>query len=225
MKKVLFGFLCLSFVSVMSCGGSSTTGTAADANSSVAGAAVSSCLAGYNPAGVLETVSVGINQDVSWPVTETVECSIIEGGVSGSIALDGTINISVSDDASFTMAGTINETMTDCTVTDTACDFGEVVGNGALVVTIDGSGSGSTFTFTETVTGDLSFVFQGQTLACPVDLTLTVNADTSYTQDGLVDAMTGTVCGADWASVKAALADSTEMEALCAAFDAQASNI
>lgn len=221
MKKVFFGLLALSFVAVMSCGGSS--GTPADANSSVAGATVSSVLAGAgNPySGISE---VGINESATVPVDATVDCAIIEGGVSGSMTVSGTINVTAGD-SSATIDGTLTEVMSDCTVNDTACDFGEVVGNGTLTVSINGDANEAAVTFTETVKGDLSFVFKGKTLACPVDLALNVTADTTYTQEGLTDAMTGTICGADWASVKAALADATQMEALCTAFDAAATQI
>jgi hypothetical protein len=221
MKKVFFGLLVLSFVAVTSGGGSS--GTPADANSSVAGATVSSVLAGAgNPySGISE---VGINESISIPVDATVDCSVIEGGISGTMTVSGTINVTASD-SSATIDGTLTEVMSDCTVTDTVCDFGDVVGNGTLTVVISGSSDGSAVSFTETVKGDLSFVFKSKTLACPVDLALNVNADTTYTQEGITNAMTGTICGADWASVKAALADPTQMEALCTAFDAAATQI
>ena len=222
MKKVLLSVLCVSFVAVMSCGGSGTSGTPADANSTVAGAAVSSCLAIYNPGGVTE--KVGINEDASVPIAETIDCADITGGVSGTLTLDGTMNISASD-TSFTINGSVTEVMADCTVTDTACDFGNVVGNGTLTATVDGSGDSAGVTFTEVVTGDLTFDFKAKSLACPVNLTLSVTPDTSFTEEGIKSAITGTVCGADWASINAALSDATTLDALCTAWSAAATNI
>ena len=224
MKKVLISlFAVASLVTVMSCGGSGS-GTPADANSTVGGAAVSAALSSYNPGGAIPS-SVSVNETIP-PVTvdETLDCSVIPGGVDGTLAVAGTINITASDTA-FTIAGDLTETMTDCTITDTACDFGNVVGNGALAIKVDGGSDGSNVTFTETVKGDLTFVFKSKTLACAVDLTLNVTADTEYTQTGIENAFTGTICGADWASVRTALRDTAELEKLCAAYDAAATNL
>jgi len=221
MKKVLFGLLCLSFAAVMSCGGSSS-GTPADANSSVAGATVSACLSGAgNP--YSKIAEMGVNETVTIPTT-VVQCTEITGGVSGTITVSGDISVT-ADGSSATIDGTVTEVMAACTVTDTACDFGNVVGDGTLTAKINGGTNGSAVTFTETLTGDLSFVFKSKTLPCAVNLSLNVTADTQYTQEGITDAMTGTICGADWASVKAALADSTKMKELCTAWDAAATEI
>ena len=215
MKKVLFGVLCISLVTVMSCGGG---GGAADANSTVAGAAVSACLANAGSPYTASMNEVGVNTSTDVPVDSTINCSSIPGGVSGTMKVSGTISV-VASDTSATIDGTLTEVMTACTIKDTACSFGNVVGDGTLTVTINGGSNGSAVTFTETVKGDLSFVFKSKTLACPVDLALNVTADTTYTQEGLEDGMTGTICGADWTAVKAALKDSAKMTELCTAFD------
>jgi len=212
MKKMLLILLCLSFVILMSCGGNNG-GTSATADTSVAGATVSSCLSNYNPASDIATTEVNVNEVA---VDTKIDCP-----VSGTIDVLGTIDITANDNA-FSISGNITQEMKDCVVTDTACDFGDVEGNGTLTTVITGNSDGSAVTFTEAVTGNLTFVFQGKTLPCAVDLSLNVNADTNYTQDGLVDGMTGTICGADWTSVKEALNSTTKMTELCEAFDAAA---
>lgn len=218
MKKVLLGFLCISFVAVMSCGGSS--GEPATAESSVAGAAVAACLSN-NPTGF--TSEINVNEgDYDWTVNEDLGTLVCDLG--GSLTLTGTISVTGTDDSA-TVDGTLTETFTDCAITDTACNFGEVLGNGALTITINGDYSSSAATFAETIKGDLIWIFNEKTLPCNVDLAMNIDSNTTYTEQTILDAITGTVCGADWASVKAALADSAQMETLCAAFDAAATEL
>ena len=226
MKKVLFGILGLgaivSLVVVMSCGGSGSSGGPADAGSAAVAAAVADVAGTVTP--VPSEVNVNTSEDL--PINDTFDCPI-----AGTAAITGNFTVN-ADTTTFSYTGTFAEVLTNCTVYDDtfanggACGFGNVVGNGTLNGTVDGSGTETAFTISETIKGTgLTFLYDGKTLTCDIDLALSLDSSTTWDEATVKNAITGTVCTADWAAILAAEKDATAMAALCTAFDAQAASL
>lgn len=217
MKKVLFGILGLgtviSLVIVMSCGGSSGTAPTDAGSVAVASAVSAVIVAGGNPLSI----------DVDTAITPIV----VDCPVSGTATISGDVT-TTGDSTSGTVTGTVTEVLADCTVKDAAppkgCGFGNVVANGTVDATVDASGSSTgAFTLTETMKGSgLTFVYDSKTLTCDIDLTLSLTNATTYTEATVLSAITGTICGVDWAQIVTALSDASTMETLCTALSAKA---
>jgi hypothetical protein len=71
----------------------------------------------------------------------------------------------------------------------------------------------------------MTFGYHKKTLTCDMDLTLHLDSSTTWTEDNIASAVTGTVCGVDWAQIQVALKDSTEMAKLCTALDTAATEL
>ncbi len=226
MKKVLFGILgfgmIVSLAVVMSCGGGSSGGGAANAGSAAVATSVATMFAsGGSPVSLDE---VRVSESVNQPIDLTVTCP-----AGGTATLTGSIDIN-ADESSVSYSGSIDEVLADCTVTDaeppTSCGFGDVVGNGTMTVTVNGSGTETSFTLSETVVGTgLTFTYNGNTLTCDIDLALNIDSSTTWDETNIMDAMSGSICGSDWTEIRTALADPDAMAALCAAYDAAATEL
>ena len=229
MKKVLFGLLGLgaivSLVVVMSCGGSSSSGTApTDAGSVATATSVSAIMSNVGLPGLSSIDDIRVSEATEIPATE-VDCP--NGGI---VTVSGNITVDAASEENYAVTADGTEVMADCTVTDAeaplGCGFGDVVGNGTMNWTLDISGTQSTYSISETIKGTgLTFGYHSKTLTCDIDIALNIDSSLDLTEDNIASAITGTICGADWAQVQAALDSATEMETLCAALDASAANL
>ncbi|MFH1223997.1 MAG: hypothetical protein V1647_06625 [Pseudomonadota bacterium] len=194
MKKLLvLGVSAVVLVAIASCGGSGSTAT--DSQAGVAAGVVVPALASGASTASLAT----IDEAVTYPVDVTFHCD-----TSGDVTTTGNVEVDVGTETA-TINGTLESAFNSCAGTDTRCSIDYVLG-GSVTSTTSASVSGTDVQIAVTQAGTVN-VTGFATFDCVIDTVTTISYDQLSTLDdgtcsGILDYMTGTICGKTVAEIK-----------------------